>query len=489
MSLVIRSKVKTTQKQLGAKTAARRERHRSGTVLSAALSAPAIVNDLVPDLKIERVHIDQLQSAKRRPRKASKEHIANVAKCLKAVGQVSPILIDRDDRIVDGHVVVEALKLLLETHVNAVCLDHLSEDQLKLVQIALNKLAEGSTWELEELRPMLEELQLVGYDLTTTAFSLPELDIVLQPETDANPAEADEVPDPPEDPVSRLGDLWVLGKHRLLCGDALDARSYAQVLGLQKADACFTDCPWNIPIEGFVSGLGSTKHKDFQMAAGEMSDEAFQQFVDTFTQLITQHLEDGGVLFSCIDWRSHDKIVLGGKRAGLTHINTAVWSKGSGGMGGLYRSAHELIPVFCKGKTPKTNNIQLGRHGRDRTNVWSYPGANRPGSSAGKALKHHPTPKPVEMVEDALLDVTAKGELVIDPFLGSGTSLLAAERAGRIAAGIELDPAYVDVCIRRWQEMTGGEAVHAESQRSFAEMAVLRAHDDLIEKAENDDVE
>lgn len=488
MSLVIRSKFKTTQKQLAGKTAARRERNRTRTVLAATLSSPAIVNDLVPDLQIERVPIAQIRPARRRLRKPGKDHVANVAKCIKTVGQVSPILIDRDGRVVDGHVVVEAVKLLGETHVNAVRLDHLDEDQLKFVQIALNKLSEGSVWDLEELRPQLEELQLVGYDLTATGFTLPELDIAMQAEPDTGAAEAEELLEPPAVPVSQSGDLWILNEHRLLCGDALDKRAYASVLGLRKADACFTDCPWNIPIEGFVSGLGSTKHKDFKMAAGEMSDAAFQEFIDTFTRLITEDLEDGGVLYSCIDWRSHDKVVLGGDRAGLTHINTLVWNKGSGGMGGLYRSAHELIPLFCKGKTPKTNNIELGRHGRDRTNVWNYPGANKRGSSAGEALKHHPTPKPVEMVEDALLDVTKPGELVLDPFMGSGTTLLAAERSGRTAAGIELDPAYVDVCIRRWEEMTGNVAIHAETQRSFDELAAMRAGDDLSgEGAGNDD--
>lgn len=482
MGRVIRTKAKATQKQLGAKTAARRGNQRAGTVLAAALSSPAIVNDLVPDLKLVRVAIDQLKLAKRRPRKPGRDHLANVAKCIKVVGQVSPILIDREGRIVDGHVVVEALTLLGETHVNAVCLDHLDEAQLKLVQIALNKLAEGSTWELEELRPMLEELHLVGYDLTITGFTLPELDIIQQPEAETLSAEAEELVEPPTEPVSRIGDLWLLDKHRLLCGDALDQRSYARLLGMQKADACFTDCPWNLPAKQI-----SSTHGDFKMGAGEMSDEAFQEFIDTFMLLITEHLEDGGVLFSCIDWRSHDKIVLGGKRAGMKHLTTVTWSKGSGGMGGLYRSAHELIPVFCNGEIPKTNNIELGRHGRDRTNVWSYPGANRPGSSAAKALKHHPTPKPVEMVEDALLDVTQGGELVLDPFLGSGTTLLAAERARRVAAGIELDPAYVDVCIRRWQEMTGKVAVHAETDRSFDEMAAIRPGEEFIDEGENDD--
>lgn len=481
MGLVITSKAKATQKQLSGKTAARRQYNTGKTVLAAALSSPAIVNDLVPQLKIKRVAIDQLKCAKRRIRKPGKDHVANVAKCIKTLGQVSPILVSRDGEIVNGHVVVEALKLLGETHVNAVCLDHLNEDQLKLVQVSLNKLSEGSVWELEALRPMLEELELVGYDLTLTGFTLPELDIIKQHEPEAGPAEAEELLEPPAIPVSSPGDLWFLDEHRLLCGDALNGRSYAAVLGPRKADASFTDCPWNLPAKTI-----SSKHDDFKMAAGEMSDEAFQEFVDTFTRLIADHLEQGGVLFSCIDWRSHDKIVLGGKRAGLTHINTVVWNKGSGGMGGLYRSSHELIPVFCKGKSPKTNNVELGKHGRDRTTVWTYPGANKPGSSAAKALKHHPTPKPVEMVADALLDVTGPGELVIDPFMGSGTTLLAAEKSGRIAAGIELDPAYVDVCIRRWQEMTGKVAMHAETQRSFDELAAIRADEEIMQEGEDD---
>ncbi len=189
-------------------------------------------------------------------------------------------------------------------------------------------------------------------------------------------------------------------------------------------------------------------------------------------------MKDGGVAYVCIDWRNCSQIISSAEKAGLTHINTAVWNKGSGGMGGLYRSAHELIPVFCKGASPKTNNVKLGAHGRDRTNVWNYPGANQKGSSAAKAVKDHPTPKPVEMVHDAILDVTNRGEVVLDPFLGSGTTLLAAERSGRKACGIELDPRYVDVCIRRWEEMTGKAAIHAEMGRTFAEVAEARTGDD-----------
>lgn len=266
----------------------------------------------------------------------------------------------------------------------------------------------------------------------------------------------------------------MLGKHRLLCGDATDAASYASVLNGNLADVIFTDCPWNIPIEGFVSGLGKTKHKDFKMAAGELSPEQFAQFCDCFHQICTDHLKEEGAFYSCIDWRSVHLVMAAGQKAGLRHINTIVWNKGSGAMGTPYRSAHELIVMFGKGSKLAVNNVELGKHGRDRTNVWSYPGANQKGSSASKALAFHPTPKPVEMVEDALKDVSKRGAVVLDPFLGSGTTLLAAERSGRRACCIELDPAYVDVAIERWETLTGKEAVHAASGKTFAQMAIER---------------
>ena len=463
-----------TQKQLIGKSASRRSSFAASTAIAAAVAAPPLLNDLLPGLAVVLREINSLKPPTQGLRRPGKGQIEGLIKNLKAVGQVAPVLIDRDGRVVDGQNVVRALKKMGFTHVNCICLEHLSDEQITFARIALNKLGEGSVWELEELRPALAELELVGFDLTATGFTLPELDIILQPEpVDAETAEDRELMEPPARPVSREGDFWRLGDHVLLCGDSLNERSYAIVLGERKADAVFTDCPWNIPIEGFVSGLGKTKHKDFKMAAGEMSDDAFQEFIDAFTQYCADNLVDGGVFFSCIDWRSSPRIHAGGVKAGLTHINTAVWNKGSGGMGSLYRSAHEFIHILCKGKSARTNNVQLGKHGRDRTNVWSIPGANHAGSSAGKALKHHPTPKPVEMVEDAILDVTNRGELVLDPFMGSGTTLLAAERSGRVAAGIELDPAYVDVCIRRWEEMTGKSAVNGEGM-TFHEVAAIR---------------
>lgn len=477
-----------TQGQLIGRSGVRRSYFADSTAIASAVSTPPLINDVLPKMAVVLLDIDSLKPPKRGLRKPGQGHIAGIVKSLKTTGQIAPVLIDKDGHVIDGQNVVRALKKMGSTHVNCVRLDHLTDEQVAFARIALNKLGEGSEWELEELGPMFEELDLAGFDLTATGFTLPELDIIRQPAPYEDAKERDELLTPPDTPVSRLGDVWRLGDHVILCGDSLDERSYAIVLGGRRADAVFTDCPWNIPIEGFVSGLGKTKHKDFKMAAGEMSSNAFQEFIDIFTQHCADNLEDGGVFFSCIDWRSSHRIHAGAAKAGLNHINTAVWDKGSGGMGALYRSAHEFIHVLCKGKSPKTNNVLLGKNGRDRTNVWPYPGANRAGSSAGKALKHHPTPKSVEMVEDAILDVTLRGELVLDPFLGSGTTILAAERSGRVAAGIEIEPAYVDVCIRRWEDMTGKSAMNNEGV-TFREMGAIRAdRDDPSEGGDNVDV-
>jgi DNA modification methylase len=471
-------KTRKTKAQLHRKSVERRSQLAIATGIQAVRSTPAAINDLLPTLKIELREIASLKPPKRRMRKESKGQREPLLKCLKAVGQVLPIAVDREDRVIDGMRVVEAMRELGETHVNCVPLEHLTDEQAQFLRIALNKQAEGSEWVIDELRGGLEDIQLVGIDLTATGFSGPELDIIRLPDVGNLPSPDEGFLEPPTQPVSRSGDLWLLGEHRLLCGDALEPDSYLAVLDGRMVRVVFTDVPYNIPIDGFVSGLGKTKHKDFKMGVGEMGGEEFQDFLDRSHSLCAEHLMDGGVLFSCIDWRSVDRIYAAGTKAGLTLINKMIWAKGSGGMGGLYRSSYEEIPLFCKGEKPAINNIKLGAHGRDRTNLWSYPGANRRGSSAAKALEHHPTPKPIELVEDALLDVSDRSDLVLDPFAGSGTTLLAAERTGRVAAAIELDPGYVDVVVSRWEEMTGHQAVHAGTGLKFTELAEVRAQED-----------
>ena len=317
-----------------------------------------------------------------------------------------------------------------------------------------------------------------GIELLSTGFTLPEIGQIkvmpLPKETEQE--EGDSAPT--GSPISRLGDLYSLGSHKLLCGDALAATSYQRILEDDLASAVFSDPPYNCKIEGFVGGLGKHKHKDFAMFAGQESTEEFRQFLAAYLNHCRDRSAVGAVVFACMDWRQIDVLLDAGRVAGLHRINMAVWNKGSGGMGGLYRSAHEIVAVFCTAKSPAVNNVALGVHGRDRTNVWTYAGANRSGSSAGKALADHPTPKPVELVVDALLDVTHPGDIVLDPFIGSGTTIIAGEQSGRRVCGIELDPKYVDRTIRRWEELTGENATHIESGLTFAELETERGHVD-----------
>ncbi len=471
MGFTINSKTKLA---LQKKTKAAKKHHEYEVSLAAVAASTS--NTLMPNLKLTRRCISLLKGLKKRARKTEKQQVARVAESAAKYRQVVPVLISEDGTIINGHIVVEAMKKLGATEVYCVVVDHLDEDELAALHVTLNRLGETGDWDVEALGPLLLEMEELEFDLETTGFSLSEVDIITSDtESEAKePIEAAE-PAPPEEVCSIPGDLWQLGKHWLFCGDATDAESYKTVLKEQLAACIFTDLPWNIPIAGFVSGLGKVKHEDFAQGAGEMSAAEFAQFCDKVHVLCSEVLADGAVLFSCIDWRSVDVIMAAGRKAGLRHINIAIWNKGSGGMGVPYRSAHELVCIFCKGDKLAVDNVKLGKNGRDRTNVWSYPGANKPGTSANKALAHHPTPKPVEMVADALLDVTKRGALVLDPFLGSGTTILAAEKSSRKACGIELDPAYVDVAIRRWEGMTGKLAIHAKTGLNFEQLKARRS--------------
>jgi DNA modification methylase len=278
--------------------------------------------------------------------------------------------------------------------------------------------------------------------------------------------------------VSGPGDVWQLGSHRLACGNALDPQAYALLLDGKQAQMVFTDPPYNVPIHGHVSGKGAIQHREFAMGVGELSAPEFVAFLNSAFRLLAQHTDSGSIHFICMDWRhSHEMMVAG--NASYTELkNICVWVKDNGGMGSLYRSRHEFVFVFKSGTAPHRNNVQLGSYGRYRTNIWEYPGIhtmNRQ-SDEGNLLALHPTVKPVQMVADAMLDCSARGDIVLDPFLGSGTSILAAERVGRSCYGIELDPRYVDIAIRRWQQHTGQEAVHAATGFTFnARRAQLQA--------------
>jgi len=400
-------------------------------------------------------------------------------------GFTIPVLIARGE-IIDGHIRIEAARRLNLEQIPAIDVSHLSPAEIRKLRLAANRLGELGEWDLDVLRVEFQELIDLDVELDVTGFTPQDLDIVLLEPLDGESHEEEELEDPPTQPVTRLGDLWMLDQHRIICGNALEAQTYEHLLEGELADAVLTDPPYNIKIKGNVSGLGKKVHDEFLMASGEMDDCEWQGFLDTVLNRLAAFSVDGAVLYAFMDWRSIHRLYQAGFTADLNLINLAVWNKEAGGMGGLYRSQHELVAVFCKGERPHTNNVRLGKNGRDRSNVWSAASANRRGSSANEMLEFHATPKPIELCTEALLDVTARGMTVLDAFLGSGTTLIAAEKTGRWCRGIELDPRFVDVAVRRWEKLTGKHAVLAATGESFEAVAARRGDEGQVSAGQSD---
>lgn len=410
----------------------------------------------------------------RNARLHSKQQIRQIARSIESFGFNVPVIVDSSNKILCGHGRVEAAKSLGIEHIPVIQLDHLNDAQARAFAIADNRLTENASWNEQLLGEIFSELSVLDLDfsLEDTGFSMGEIDLRIEglngPDK-ANPA--DTLPEPLPQVVSQAGDLWFLGKHRILCSSALETGSFGMLMQGKKADLIFTDPPYNVRIDGHVSGKGKAKHQEFAMASGEMSVSEFTQFLEQVFGLLASHSKSGSIHFICMDWRHLPETLTAGAKTYAELKNLCVWVKDKGGMGSLYRSQHELVLVYKHGKDGHRNNVELGKFGRNRTNVWQYAGANtlsRQGHE-GDLLAMHPTVKPMNLVADALLDCSARKDIVLDSFLGSGTTLLAAERNGRICYGLELNPAYVDLAIRRWQEMTGEQAIHALSGQSFAE--------------------
>jgi DNA modification methylase len=406
----------------------------------------------------------------------SKHQVRQIAESIRVFGFTNPILIDVSDQIIAGHGRVEAAKLLGVHEVPTIQLEHLTEDQIRAYIIADNKLAENAGWDKDILAIELEYLTTIeglDLDVTITGFEVAEIDVLIEDRQNENQAE-DEIPsiDPDRKAVSEVGDLWLLGKHRLFCGNALHDASYQTLMGSKRASAAFSDPPYNVMIDGHATGNGVIRHREFAMASGEMSAAEFISFLHNSLRLLALFSKESSVHYICMDWRHMDALLAAGKQNFDELLNLCVWVKDNGGMGSFYRSQHELVLVFRKGKGAHRNNVQLGQFGRNRTNVWKYPGfqtLSKQGEE-GNLLALHPTVKPVTMVADAILDCTARGEIVLDAFIGSGTTIMAAERVGRVCYGIEIDPLYVDTTIRRWQRHTRQAATLAASGKSFHEV-------------------
>lgn len=434
---------------------------------------------IIRDLIIETMPIAALAPRANNPRTHSKAQIRQIAESIRTFGWTNPILIDEERRIIAGHGRIEAAKLLGLSEAPVIRLADLSEAQKRAYVIADNKLAENAGWDEGLLRIELQGLLDLGpdlaFDIGVIGFETAEIDILLGDDPEEEDP-ADEPVKPKEGPpVSRLGDLWILGRHRLLCGDARSVEDRARLMAGEEAGLIFTDPPYNVRVDGHVCGLGGVRHAEFVMASGEMSKPKFTTFLQTSLDNLAAAARDGAIAFVCMDWRHMGELLAAGDAVFDTLKNLCVWRKSNGGMGSLYRSQHELVFVFKKGAAPHVNNVALGRHGRYRTNVWDYGGINTFASGRLDDLAMHPTVKPVRLVEDAIKDCSQRRDIVLDGFAGSGTTLIAAERAGRRGYGLELDPLYVDVIIRRFEKACGVKAVHAETGMTFEELRAARA--------------
>ncbi len=410
---------------------------------------------------IEHIAPSQLQPWARNARTHSKKQIRQVAESIRTFGFTNPVLIDAASSILAGHCRVEAAKLIGMPTVPCIRIESMTAAEKRAYVLADNKLALNAGWDedllAEELKALLADD--LGFDIGITGFSIPEIDGLVEgltPEEPGDP-EDDWLPDP--GPARcRLGDVWQLGKHRLICGDALEAEVVRQLMGGERARMVFSDPPYNVRIDGHVGGSGRIKHREFAMAAGEMSIDEFTGFLRTAFRNLADACLDGAINFICMDWR-HQRELLDAADGVYTELkNLIVWAKDNGGMGTFYRSRHELIFAFKVGTAPHTNTFELGQHGRYRTNVWQYRGVNTLKAGRMAELEMHPTVKPVQMIADAIRDVSGRGEIVLDLFGGSGSTLIAAEKTGRRAMLCELDPVYCDRIIRRWEAWAKDEA-------------------------------
>ena len=422
--------------------------------------------------------IDEIKPDPANARRHSGKQIRKLADSIETFGFNVPVLVDAELNAVAGHARLAACRLLGLAEVPTLCLDHLSPAQLRAFMLADNRLTELAQWDDRLLAQQLKDLSLLGLDfsLEVTGFEMAEIDLRIEsledlPGPDDDPADA--LPGPANPPLSKIGDLWMLGNHRVLCGSALDAAAFAALMGDERAAMVFTDPPYNVPIDGHASGLGAIHHRPFPMASGEMDRTEFTAFLGQAIRNLAAFSVDGSLHYLCMDWRHIGELLAAGRDVYGELKNLVVWVKDNAGMGALYRSQHELVFVFKRGRQGHRNNVQLGQFGRNRSNIWRYPGAGsfaRRGEE-GNLLALHPTVKPVAMVADAILDCSARGDIVLDAFLGSGTTLIAAERTGRRCYGMELDPVYADTIVRRWQKLSGGSALHGISGRSFDDLA------------------
>lgn len=420
-------------------------------------------------LVVQRVPIDTLRSPDVTLLHHPKKQIEKAKNFLNAFGQVPPVIAASSGEILCWEETWLALKERGDGFVDVVFVNDKSSEELAAIRIALQRIPQDSKWDSENVRIVLENLISVDFDVKLTGLDTHEIDTHLNldlPEKNVEETGAD-IPPLQSSSVSTRGVIWQLHKHRLGCGSATDASFVSRVLNGKSVDLCLTDPPYNLAVDGFISGKGRHRHREFVQGAGELSDEEFFVFLRDFLSVSKTNCKPSALVMAFIDWRHICEMTAAGRVIGMPLYQVITWVKSNGGMGGIWRNQSEFLCVFQAGDTPPIDNVELGKHGRNRSNVWNYRGFSSFGRDRDDLLGLHPTVKPVAMLADAIKDVTHRGDIVLDVFLGSGSTLIAAEETGRICCGVELDPLYVDVAVRRWQNRTGRPATCSETGESF----------------------
>ena len=433
--------------------------------------SPPGINDR---MAIDWWSTDKLWQKATNPRHYTAKEIKKAESILKRWGVRLPLVITSDGCVIAHFIAVIAARKAGIDQLPVVYADDLPAAEHQALSLALDRFYELGEFDRTLLGELLTQIEVdlpdlrfedIGFDAAEVDQAIAATPVTEEPEQALTPASA---------VVSKLGDVWMLGGHQVGCGDAKDSDALARLLGGKRAQMCFTDPPYGCKVQGFVSSRG---HREFVEASGELGGVGMKGFFEGFCTAIAGHVDPGAVIELCIDWRSAPLLMQAASSSFGEMINLAVWVKDRGGMGSFLRSQHELILIYAMPGGRPRNNVELGKYGRNRTNVWRYPCAMsfRHSGAEGDLLDGHPTPKPKDLVADAILDCTARGDIVLDPFLGSGSTLIAAEKVGRRCFGMDLDPVYVDLAIRRWQSWTGRQAVHAETGDKF---------DDLLSAAE-----
>lgn len=421
---------------------------------------------------IEYVPLSSLKPYSNHARRHSADKIRRLRNNINEFGFIVPLLVDANGVLVSGHARYLAATELGLDRVPVIRITDLNDAQIKAFRIADNRLAELAEWDTAALAVEFELIIEARLDVELTGFSAPEIDQVFgEFEIISNEDDDEEDLTPPiGEPVSRPGDVWHMENHVVLCGNSLETSSFERLMGQSRAAMIWSDPPYNVAINGHVSGNGRHQHREFKMASGEMSEEAFSGFLEIVISIACRFSHPNAPVYLFMDWRHAPTLQCVAAKLKLVQVNLCVWVKSNAGMGSFYRSQHELIFVFAKEGAKLLNNVELGRYGRNRSNVWQYPGANSIRGEARDALADHPTPKPVRLLADAILDVTRQADIVLDMFLGGGATLIACERTKRRCRGIEIDPAYVDVSVRRWQRETGRTARLKATGESFEQV-------------------